>query len=555
LAARRVALVLFLSLSFAAGATLVYAQAEEVATLIQGMVERLRATGELQIEGARIASSKVLPEIYEHRSFQRLWTKADAVRQLREAIAESGADGLDPRDYHHAEIEALAGRFDGGGADAALLADLDVLLTDALIRLGYHVLFGKVDPEDLDPNWNLAREIDDRDPGTVVGAIIEAGNIREEIERRRPQQPVYGRLKAALARYRELRKAGGWKPVPAGPTLRLGMDDDRIAALRRRLAVTGDLAAGSAVTNRFDEDLLAAVKLFQSRHYFAADGVIGSATIAALNVPVEDRIDQIRVNLERARWLLHDLPRRFILVDIAGFQLALFRDGAPVWTTRVQVGKPFRKTPVFRSDIKYLVFNPTWTVPPGILTKDILPAVKRDAGYLSRKKLRVVDRHGKAIDPATVAWSRYPGSPFPYQLVQGPGPDNALGRVKFIFPNPHLVFLHDTPSRSLFDQPERAFSSGCIRVEKPLELAALLLQDSKDWNEARIDQVIESGETSTVFLPEPVPVLLLYWTTAVDDQGQVRFKKDLYDRDARVLKALNGEFRFRRRPIAGRSGL
>jgi murein L,D-transpeptidase YcbB/YkuD len=264
---------------------------------------------------------------------------------------------------------------------------------------------------------------------------------------------------------------------------------------------------------------------------------------------VETRIDQIRVNLERGRWVLHDLEDTFLIVNIAGFLVAYVKDHAVVWQSRVQVGKPYRKTPVFKAEMKYLVFNPTWTVPPTILAKDLLPAVQRNPTYLKDNKIRVLETNGKAVDPSTLDWSKYTARNFPYMLRQDPGTNNALGVVKFIFPNKHLVFLHDTPSKSLFEKETRTFSSGCIRVEEPLALAELLLDDPATWNRARINEVIQSQETKTVYLRQPLPVLLLYWTAMVEADDQVHFMPDVYSRDAAILEDLNAAFRLRQRDV------
>jgi murein L,D-transpeptidase YcbB/YkuD len=271
--------------------------------------------------------------------------------------------------------------------------------------------------------------------------------------------------------------------------------------------------------------------------------------VEALNVPTAARIEQLRINLERARWVLHEVRGDFVVVDIAGFRVLYIRDGAVVWTARAQVGRPYRKTPVFKSTLTYMVLNPTWTVPPSILAHDVLPAVRRDRSYLQQRQLRVIDRQGHVIDPRQLSWSTYRAGTFPYILRQDPGPTNALGRIKFMFPNPHLVYLHDTPSQALFDRPERTFSSGCIRVERPFELAELLLNDPSQWTQEHLLQAIASNVTRTVFLPTPVPVLLLYWTVDVSQAGLVMFRKDVYGRDQAVLAALNGDFQFRKRPI------
>jgi murein L,D-transpeptidase YcbB/YkuD len=293
---------------------------------------------------------------------------------------------------------------------------------------------------------------------------------------------------------------------------------------------------------RYDEPLVAAVRRFQALHGLHDDGIVDKRTLEELNVPVEERIDQIRVNLESGRWLLHDVGGTFVAVNVAGYRLYYVHDGAVEWETRVQVGKPYRRTPVFRSEISYLVFNPTWTVPPGILWEDIIPAQRRDPTAIERKGLRVFDDAGEEVPPAAVDWTT---RSFPYILRQDPGPTNALGRVKFMFPNPHFVYLHDTPSKDLFDEDDRAFSSGCIRVEGPMALAERLLAGQPGWSREEIDRIVAAGKTRTVTLQRPVPVLITYWTAWVASDGALYLHRDVYGRDERVLKGLRSEFRFR----------
>jgi murein L,D-transpeptidase YcbB/YkuD len=357
-------------------------------------------------------------------------------------------------------------------------------------------------------------------------------------------------MRTALATYRAIKAMGGWPLIPSGPSLKVGMHDERIPALRRRLSLTGDLAPSSVDRSQlFDSALVEAVKTFQRRHGLAADGALGRETLAAMNVPVEERIQQLRVNLERGRWVVHNLENTFIVVNVAGYHSYYVKDGQLLWQGRAQVGRPLRQTPSFKAELTYLVFNPTWTVPPTILAQDYLPFLKQDPGYVHRKGLKVIDRAGRAVEPWQIDWSRYSITYSPYSLRQDPGPRNALGRVKFIFPNDHAVFLHDTPNQKLFDRTARAFSSGCIRVENALDLAQLLLNDGAQWDRKAIDRVVKSGKTRTVSLPEPIPVLLLYWTAWVGPDGRVNFGHDLYDRDKLVQKALAGDFRFRKRPV------
>jgi len=267
-----------------------------------------------------------------------------------------------------------------------------------------------------------------------------------------------------------------------------------------------------------------------------------------MNVSVQERIDQIKVNLERARWVLHDLPEDFVITDIAGFEVSYRRGGKIIWSTRAQVGKPYRKTPVFRGQIRYLEVNPTWTVPPTILRNDILPKLAKDLSYLQQMDMQALTHDGKHVDPSTIDWKQYPQKPFPYLLRQNPGPNNALGRIKFMFPNKHLVYLHDTPSRNLFERDQRAFSSGCIRVMHPFELAELLLDDPQ-WTQSRIEEVVKSKQTTRINLAKPVTVILMYWTVNITEDGGIMFKADVYDRDPAVLAGLSKPFSFRNAPF------
>jgi murein L,D-transpeptidase YcbB/YkuD len=522
----------------------------EIVEIIKNRVEQISSGEELQIESAKIASVTVLPELYENSEFQRLWTNPQNVEDLFNAIKTIDEDGLRPDDYHFKEIEKMRTQIGTNtSSNPPLLVDYDILLTDSLIRLGYHLVFGKVDPEDHHPHWNLAVDIDDDRPAIYIQEILDAGNLTKAIEELRPQHIIYDRFKSALKKYRAFKANGGWKLVPPGPTLKKGMQDRRILLLRKRLQITGDLTVESADRDAFDDQLEKAVIRFQRRHYLAADGAVGKQTLEALNVPVENRIDQIRINLERLRWVLHAISGKFVIADIAGFKVFVYKDNEIIWTSRVQVGRPYRQTPVFKATITYMELNPTWTVPPGILAKDILPAVKKDPRYLKERNISVIDRNGKVIKQGTINWSKYSGRNFPYQLRQDPGPNNAMGLIKIMFPNKHLVFIHDTPSRTLFERTDRTFSSGCIRTEKPFELAEILLDNSAKWNQQSFKRIIDSAQTQTIRLPKPVPVLLFYWTAAMEPDGNVRFKKDPYKRDAEVLEGLNGEFNFRKRPV------
>jgi L,D-transpeptidase YcbB len=530
------------------------AQPSPVEEIIRGRTEQLRDLKSLKIGEAHITSAIVVPDFYERREFQQAWIKSSAVEELLRAIRDSEADGLEPRDYHVSALERLRGELEATPAPApAVRADFDILLTDALVRLAYHLIFGKVDPERLDPHWNLSREIDGFEPSVVIQRVqhaLDSDSLYHALDNEKPKHPFYHDLKAALATYRAIKAVGGWPQMPAGPTLKLGMQDQRIPLLRRRLIVTGDLTPTTSDQALFyDSAVEGAVKAFQQRHGFTADGNLGPATLAALNVPVEARIQQLRANLERARWVLHNMGDTFIVVNVAAYEAYYMKNGEIIWQGRTMVGKPYRQTPIFKAEMTYVVFNPTWTVPPTILAEDYLPALRRDPGYLNSKGLKVVDRAGRVVNPSQIDWAQYSPKHSPYLLRQDPGPRNALGRVKFMFPNDHAVYLHDTPSKALFSRTDRAFSSGCIRVENALGLAKLLLNDEGEWNQKAIDGVLRSGKTRNVFLHEPIPVLLLYWTAWVGADGRVNFRHDLYGRDKVVQRELANGFRFRKRHV------
>jgi murein L,D-transpeptidase YcbB/YkuD len=524
---------------------------DRTAEALRESVDMLRARNTLVVAGQEVASSVVLPMVYEEARFQPRWRDPAVVDQLLTTLADLHGDGLDPADYHLDALRTLWARV-RGSASPFERAEFDLLATDAFVLALYHLYLGKVDPSTVEATWNFdPYAVDDRRALEYVKNALESGRIAEAIDRVRPKSFLYDEARRALAAYRALAERGGWEPVPAGPKLEPGAVDARVPALRRRLAVTGDYAGPPSDAADYDAALAEAVRAFQHRHQLTTDAVVGAGTLAALNVPVQARIDQLRINLERARWVLREIDDRdFVIVDIAGFNVRYLRGREVIWQSRVIVGQPARQTPIFRADIEYVVFNPTWTVPPGILDKDVLPGMRRGENVLRRKGLKVYDRQNRPVDPATIDWKRYTGRTFPYFLRQDSGDDNALGRVKIMFPNPHLVYLHDTPTRSLFDRDERTFSSGCIRVQKALELAGLVLDDAERWTPAAIDQVVAAGETRTVPLRRKVPVLLIYWTADRDEAGRVIFRRDVYGRDPPLLQALDAPFTYGRRARA-----
>jgi len=507
-------------------------------------IELLQDSGHLSVRNVEVASGELLAEIYEAREFAPAWTRPDQIADLVKLVKGVETDGLNPADYH---ADAVADAYQRLiGTDPVLAserAEIDVLFTDALVRLAYHLRFGKINPSTLDPEWNFNRELRTPNPAASIQAAIDAESLPAHLWSMIPRGWAYLELQRALATYRTIAADGGWPAVPEGPTLRPGNGDPRVPTIAKRLAATGDLAPETAAsaTDSYDAAIEQGVRHFQSRHGLDVDGIVGPGTIAAMNVPAEARVEQLEINLERARWVFDDLSDDFVLVNIAGFRVYVIRDRKVIWESRAQVGKPFQKTPVFRDELRYLVFNPTWTVPFSIATRDLLPQIQADPGILATRGFDVRGRNGQIVDAATVDWSALSRRNFPYTLVQRPGPNNALGRVKFMFPNEHAVYLHDTPSKYLFDRAGRAFSAGCIRVEHPFELAEILLGPD-GWNQQRFADVIATGRETTVFLSDPWPILILYWTAQVTADGDVLFLPDIYDRDPAIAKGLEAPF-------------
>ena len=515
-------------------------QADSAPSEVQLQIEQVLDTQQAEIDGEKIVTQDLLREIYATGAYQPLWTSERKIHELTSLLSAAPDYGLRAKDYHLPLIEKLLAAADSA-PNPGVLADRDILLTEGLLLYSDHRRFGKVRAVDLYPDFNFTREPFATDqPVEFIHKALAFDSLAAFIDSITPTADYYDMLRLQLKHYRQLEEQGGWPQVAEGPTLRKNDHDQRVGMLRKRLQVTGELQTTESDANSaFDETLEQAVRIFQSLHGLETDGIVGKQTIAAMNVPVATRVDQLRLSLERLRWVAHDAGDEFVAVNIAGFQLSFVRDRKIAWTTRVVVGTSYRKTPVFRSNMTYLEFNPTWTVPPTILREDKLPVIKKNPGYLAANNISVIDSSGRKLDPASIDWNSY-GRTIPFTLRQEPGPDNALGLVKFIFPNPYFVFMHDTPNRALFEKSQRMFSSGCIRVENPFKLAELVLQDNKNFNPASIPEILKRGRTQRVLLEKPMPVLILYLTAALDPSGKARFYQDVYHRDAAALRLLDG---------------
>ncbi len=488
-----------------------------------------------------LAEAEVVRLFYHGRAYRPAWIGGVRASELIAAVDASRDHGLTPADF---AIDALRKAQAAGGGDPDAIVRRELLFTDALARLARQMHSGKVDPYSLYSIWNFSPVPGAMERARMLKSLLEAPSLGAALAALAPQDESYRALQKALSRFSALAAMGGWQVVPEGPTLRPGERDPRVRALRARLHAEGwiaasDVAAAGGDPARYDDALKAAVERFQRAHGLAADAAVGRLTLAALNVSAAERVGQIRVNLERARWIARDMTADRLVVDITGFDAALHLGGALAWSSKVVVGRPARETPVLLDHVQHLVLNPKWVVPPTILREDVIPGVIRSAAYLDEHQMRVVDRSGRAVDPALIDWADARRSGFPYRIVQQSGADGALGQIKFSLSNRYAIYMHDTPSRSLFRKPARAFSSGCVRLEKPRELALLLLDDPVRWSAEGLDAAIATGRTQVVPVQRRVTVMLLYRTAAIDETGAVSFRTDLYDEDGRVLAALD----------------
>jgi len=478
------------------------------------IAEQLRELGNGKFD--RIIGSKKdrtpIETFYSNRNYAPLWiTDGKVNARATAAIAylrHVDADGLDPADYPAPNFAALSAPGD--------LADAEIKLTAAVVTYAHHASVGRV-------HWSrVSNDIEystpAAEPGDVLAAIAGAGDVTATLDSYEPQTSGYRALKAKLADI-HAGKIDKSKPAIASPVLKVGMTDERVPALRERLGVSGN-------GDTYDKALAEAVKKFQQQHDLAATGTLGAATLDALNGRAQpDRVtDVIIANMERWRWMPHQFPDSYVIVNLPDFTLRVMHDGKLVWSTRIVIGKPEMPTPIMTADMKYITINPTWNVPPSIVHREYLPALAQDPTVLARMGLRV------DYGPGGV------------HIWQPPGDKNALGRIRFNFPNKFLVYQHDTPDKYMFANDKRAYSHGCMRVQDPAHYAEVLLslvRPGEGYTEDRIRKMFGSSETDIQF-PTFIPVNLTYQTAFVDDAGKLELREDVYGRDRALLAILKG---------------
>lgn len=495
------------------------------------LLEALQQQPQANIAGAPLQLPARVQHFYLLRGHQPVWNDggelAGQAGALLSAIRASVAHGFNPRRYH---LDQLLEQHMLPPARRG--AEFEILATDAFLAQVRHRTNGVVSPRALDPDWDiLAPELD---AVAMLEALVAAPEpVDAFLERLWPAHPEYRQLVAERAR---ILASGDTRsePVPPGPLLKPGQSTARVIALKERLLGPG------AHDEKYDETLQQAVLAFQRAAGLEADGIVGAATLEVLNANRVTWVDRIDANLDRWRWLPRSTPARMIRVNIAAFTLRVMEAERELLRMDVIAGKPFRRTPVFSEKMRYLVFNPYWTVPFKIAVQDKLPILQRGPGTMMQQGYEVSLAGTSDYRPLdTVDWMEVSRSGFRYQLRQRPGPANALGRVKFMLPNAHAVYLHDTPNRELFARQERAFSSGCIRLAEPLRLAELLLrEDGQPEAAGRIAEILSGDEPKTVHLRTPVDTYLVYFTAFAGETGQILYRRDIYGRDAPIVSAL-----------------
>lgn len=495
------------------------------------------------LQDAEMDSS--LLEVYSENEFHPIWVKMGGLNkkgeQFYEELEEVAYDGLE-KDNYLSEDQALLLENIKESKDLSNHARLDISISKSFLKLASDLNIGMIDPANLNIEWKMDRRAPTIDFLEVLQGIAEGKDLEKSLGLFRQKNQNYADLKALLKNEINLQKENQELVPFFQGKIEKGDTHQAIPLIRQRLNLSGDLENpkqdGGEV---YDEELFQAVKKFQSRHGLIDDGIIGEDFFSSINYTHSDLISKLKINLERLRWLpdFTGSDHNQVIVNIPDFNLFYIQDGDTVFTSKVVVGKDYRQTPVFKSEMTYLVFSPTWTLPETILWEDVIPSIREDEEYLEKNHMRVLDYQEEEVNYKKIKWDKLEEEEdFPYLIRQSPGDENPLGRVKFMFPNDYYIYIHDSPAQNLFSQDERTFSSGCIRMDKPEEFAALLLEDVDGWGEEEILEAMNLEEEKKVDLEEVQEVWILY-LTIWNNGGTVQVREDIYEMDKKLAKALS----------------
>lgn len=494
------------------------------------------------IDNESISSGDMLSLFYVNRAYAPAWFYQETISNngyaLLDYIRHIDQHGLQPLDYHLDLIEEYVWKtLLFKTVDAENMMKLDILLTDAFLLLGSHLYYGKVDPEKEGANWNMQRKDTALPLNLKLEEALADNNPVRFLNMLAPRYRSYWMMKEQLAFFLELNEQI-WPPIQSSNLIKPGESNPVLPEIRERLIKLGYQLSDS-ISVFYDEEFEKHLKVFQGDRGLNTDGVIGKATLEGLNSVPREIINQLRVNMERFRWLPLQMPEKYIIVNIANFKLDLIDGTDTLISMRAIVGKKTRETPVFNAQISHIVFSPSWTIPPTIFENDVMPELLKGPGYLEKRNMKILRDDGSELAYSDIDWKEVSENNFPYIIRQEPGPGNAMGRVKFMFPNTYNIYIHDTPSGRSFGNDNRALSAGCVRVENPSGLALLLLSDTTDWSPEHIRIAMQQEKEQAVHLEKPVDVLLIYLTAWTDGEDRIQFRRDVYQRDRMVLTALN----------------
>jgi murein L,D-transpeptidase YcbB/YkuD len=519
---------------------------EEVQAEMQAQINTLKSTVYFKDNAIRSFLKEEMETFYKNRNYKLAWMTSDQILpqadSLVQAIVQAPADGLEASNYEWEGIKTLQKEIFSGKKskrdtlNLRKLVQLDFKMTASYLTYASHLLSGRIDPAKLDTLWiTYSRK---KDLAVHLQEAIGNNRIYTSLQELSPVVSQYKQLKRQLSLYRRIAKSGGWLSMENAKTVSTGASDESVKALWKRLGVSGDLDTTASRTPVFNNAMEEALRKFQQRYGIKPDGKLNTETLAKLNEPVERTIQLIELNMERIRWSPDSLGNTYVWVNVPEYNLKVFSNGKTEKEMRVIVGKEFASTPVFTDTLEYVVFSPDWTVPSSIAKNEILPILQRNPDYLMKNNMAVYETWKEsdttALDPSATDWSQFTPETFNYRIVQKPGPQNPLGQIKFMLPNDLSVYLHDTPNHTLFKRKERDLSHGCVRLEKPIDLAMYLL----NLTEEEVTEKINLPEPVIQKLPKKWPVQIVYRTAWVDEKGVLNFRDDIYGHDKKQLNAI-----------------